>query len=202
MNRRRVSRLSVSFGAALLLVSLTSAATSARTLNLAADNCHGICASLGDQGGGRRRQGRRADACPEDRPGDPLDRAPPRLAREASHLDRAMIPVAFHVIMRGDTYDDGNIPRSQIDAQIDVLNDSYSGRTGGARHAVPLRARQRRPHQNNGWFNARPRHGGETRDEGGAPRRRRRHAQHLHRDSSAAPARLGDLPVELRVATR
>ena len=49
------------------------------------------------------------------------------------------IPVAFHVITRDDTYNDGNIPLSEIQAQIDVLNASYSGGTGGAK--TPFRFR-------------------------------------------------------------
>ncbi|MEX2274020.1 MAG: zinc metalloprotease [Actinomycetota bacterium] len=41
------------------------------------------------------------------------------------------IPVAFHVIRKNRTVAGGNIPGSQIDSQIDVLNDSFDGTTGG-----------------------------------------------------------------------
>ena len=47
------------------------------------------------------------------------------------------IPVAFHVISEGPTKADGNVPQSMIDAQMRVLNDSFSGATGGA--ATPFR---------------------------------------------------------------
>jgi hypothetical protein len=41
------------------------------------------------------------------------------------------IPVYFHVINKGSGIANGDIPQSQIDAQIKVLNDSFSGLTGG-----------------------------------------------------------------------
>jgi hypothetical protein len=41
------------------------------------------------------------------------------------------IPVYFHVIRNGTGIANGDVPASQIDAQIDVLNDSYAGATGG-----------------------------------------------------------------------
>ena len=41
------------------------------------------------------------------------------------------IPVVVHVIMRDTTRAGGNIPDSMIHAQIDVLNRSYAGQTGG-----------------------------------------------------------------------
>jgi hypothetical protein len=40
------------------------------------------------------------------------------------------IPVYFHVINKGTGIANGDIPQSQIDAQIQVLNDAYSGVTG------------------------------------------------------------------------
>ena len=41
------------------------------------------------------------------------------------------IPVYFHVINKGSGISNGDIPDSQVNAQIDVLNDSYAGATGG-----------------------------------------------------------------------
>jgi len=41
------------------------------------------------------------------------------------------IPVWFHVINKGTGIANGDIPQSQIDAQIDVLNKSYAGFYGG-----------------------------------------------------------------------
>ena len=40
--------------------------------------------------------------------------------------------MAFHVINSGASLAEGNVPGSQIRAQIDVLNASYGGSTGGA----------------------------------------------------------------------
>lgn len=41
------------------------------------------------------------------------------------------IPVYFHVINNGTGIANGDIPQTQIDAQLKVLNDAYSGATGG-----------------------------------------------------------------------
>ena len=41
------------------------------------------------------------------------------------------IPVYFHVINKGSGIANGDVPDSQINAQLDVLNDSYAGATGG-----------------------------------------------------------------------
>lgn len=42
------------------------------------------------------------------------------------------IPVVFHVISRGDGFANGEVSDQMIRAQVKVLNDSYSGKTGGA----------------------------------------------------------------------
>ncbi len=42
------------------------------------------------------------------------------------------IPVVFHVIRKNTTVAGGNVPKAWITNQIAVLNDSYSGGTGGA----------------------------------------------------------------------
>ncbi len=59
---------------------------------------------------------------------DPLKRwiaNNPRQARAAAQGDAIVtIPVAFHVIHKGVQ---GNVPRSQIDAQMDVLNAGFDG---------------------------------------------------------------------------
>jgi hypothetical protein len=41
------------------------------------------------------------------------------------------IPVYFHVINKGAGIANGDIPDSQVNAQLDVLNDAYAGLTGG-----------------------------------------------------------------------
>jgi hypothetical protein len=41
------------------------------------------------------------------------------------------VPVYFHVIRQGTGISNGDVPDSQINAQIDVLNDAYAGLTGG-----------------------------------------------------------------------
>jgi hypothetical protein len=44
----------------------------------------------------------------------------------------ATVPVYFHVIRKGLALADGNVPDSQIQAQIDVLNRTFAGQRGGA----------------------------------------------------------------------
>ena len=57
--------------------------------------------------------------------------AHPRLAAEAA-LAAVTVPVVFHVIRKDTTAAGGNVTRRQILDQIEVLNDSYAGTTGGA----------------------------------------------------------------------
>ncbi|MFN8391566.1 MAG: zinc metalloprotease [Bdellovibrionota bacterium] len=49
----------------------------------------------------------------------------------------APIPVLFHVITKGDTFEDGNLSDSAIAAQVDFLNQVFSGQTGNI--ATPFR---------------------------------------------------------------
>ncbi len=42
------------------------------------------------------------------------------------------VPVYFHVINKGPALSDGNVPDKQILAQMKALNDTFSGRRGGA----------------------------------------------------------------------
>lgn len=55
-----------------------------------------------------------------------------------------------YAITRGDTY---NIPLSQIQAQIDVLNRSYRGATGGAKTPFRFTLASVDRTLNVGWFN-------------------------------------------------
>jgi hypothetical protein len=55
----------------------------------------------------------------------------PRQAARAAAGATVTIPVAFHVVRKGMTETDGNVPGTWIDDQIQVLNDSFSGQTGG-----------------------------------------------------------------------
>ena len=42
------------------------------------------------------------------------------------------IPVWLHIIMQGEGFENGDLTPSMIQMQMKVLNDSYSGKTGGA----------------------------------------------------------------------
>jgi Pregnancy-associated plasma protein-A len=67
---------------------------------------------------------------------DPVERwadRHPAAAAAAIEGDGAVtVPVAFHVLRKDETIAGGNAPRAWIEAQIDVLNESFSGQTGGA----------------------------------------------------------------------
>ena len=65
------------------------------------------------------------------------------------------IPVAFHVINSGRSLAEGNVPGSQIRAQIDVLNASYGGSTGGAATSFRFSLTSIDRTKNTRWFNLR-----------------------------------------------
>ena len=62
------------------------------------------------------------------------------------------IPVVFHVIRKNRTVDGGNVPRSWITNQIDVLNASYGGDTGGADTGFQFRLQSITRTTNAHWF--------------------------------------------------
>jgi Pregnancy-associated plasma protein-A len=56
----------------------------------------------------------------------------PTLTASTAALGLTTIPVYVHVINNGPGIANGDVPDSQIDQQIQVLNESYYGATGGA----------------------------------------------------------------------
>ena len=60
-----------------------------------------------------------------------------RVTSSAVARTDAVIPVYFHVIRKGLSYDEGNVPDSQLIEQVEVLNRWYSGAGGGI--ATPFR---------------------------------------------------------------
>jgi hypothetical protein len=52
-------------------------------------------------------------------------------AASAAAAGTTTIPVAFHVVRAGTSVANGNVPQSQINAQIAVLNEAFGGLTGG-----------------------------------------------------------------------
>jgi hypothetical protein len=65
------------------------------------------------------------------------------------------VPVYFHVIRKDLTLAGGNVPQSQVDAQIAVLNDSFSGATGGASTGVTFTLGSTDYTTNRRWFTIR-----------------------------------------------
>jgi hypothetical protein len=63
------------------------------------------------------------------------------------------IPVHFHVITSGGQ---GDVPNSMLDAQITVLNNSYSGKTGGAATAFAFTRASVERTANNSWYTVTP----------------------------------------------
>jgi hypothetical protein len=90
---------------------------------------------------------------------DPLARwlrLHPRAAAPATaEGGNVTIPVAFHVINIGGSVAEGNVPASQIRAQIDVLNASYGGSTGGAATSFGFSLASIDRTTNPRWFNLR-----------------------------------------------
>jgi pregnancy-associated plasma protein-A len=155
-------RVLAAFATTLLLLVLAAPAASARPLHLSATptGCEEAHSDARVAAGG---DGKVVEPLKVPK-SDPLKRwiaKHPALAREAATTGRVTIPVAFHVIMKDSTYAGGNVPDSQIDAQIDVLNDSYSGRTDGA--STPFRFKLVSVDRtvNPSWFNLGPGTGGE-----------------------------------------
>jgi hypothetical protein len=75
-----------------------------------------------------------------------------------THADRrrattVTIPVAFHVINNGTTTALGNVPQSQINSQISVLNAAYGGSTGGAVTQFRFTLSSTDRTTNRQWFN-------------------------------------------------
>ena len=76
-----------------------------------------------------------------------------RLARQKlAAATPVTIPIAFHVLRKDTTVAGGNVPRSWIVNQIAVLNDSYSGVTGGADTGFRFALQSIDRTTNAGWF--------------------------------------------------
>src|SRR3954464_14375277 len=93
-------------------------------------------------------------------------------------------------ITHGDTYNDGNIPLSQIQAQIDVLNRSYRGATGGAKTPFRFTLASVDRTLNVGWVNMAPGTGREQAMKTALRVGGRQHVEHRHTRSKVG-ARLG-----------
>ena len=76
----------------------------------------------------------------------------PALAQRAAAPGGTTIPVAFHVIRKDTTLAGGNVPDSQIAAQIQVLNQAFAGSTGGASTGFRFTLRSTSRTTNARWF--------------------------------------------------
>jgi pregnancy-associated plasma protein-A len=72
------------------------------------------------------------------------------------------IQVWWHVIRRGTGISNGDIPQSQIDSSINVLNNAYSGATGGFNTPFRFALAGVTRTTNTTWFNACPGSSAET----------------------------------------
>jgi hypothetical protein len=80
------------------------------------------------------------------------ERARFRAGAGATPLASVTIPVVVHVIQRDNTRAGGNIPDSMITAQINVLNQAYSGATGGAPTAFAFQLQKINRVVNPAWY--------------------------------------------------
>ena len=71
---------------------------------------------------------------------------------KASVITTVTIPVVFHVISEDGTRANGDIPRKLINNQMDVLNRSYSGATGGVDTGFRFVLTQVNRVVNPGWY--------------------------------------------------
>jgi hypothetical protein len=73
------------------------------------------------------------ERCGTRQPGlDAVDQIEQRISRARKVKTAVTIPVWVHVINKGSGFANGDLPEAMIRQQIRVLEDSYSGRTGGA----------------------------------------------------------------------
>lgn len=75
---------------------------------------------------------------------------------ESLRAGTVRVPVYWHVLRSGNTVAAGNLPAKRIDAQIAVLNNAFSGRTGGAATAFTFYRAGVDRTTNATWFNMRP----------------------------------------------
>jgi hypothetical protein len=80
------------------------------------------------------------------------ERANFRAGAGATTLATVTIPVVVHVIQRDSTRAGGNIPDSLVTSQINVLNQAYSGATGGAATAFGFQLQKVHHVTNAAWY--------------------------------------------------
>ncbi|WP_036373565.1 zinc metalloprotease [Micromonospora sp. ATCC 39149] len=80
------------------------------------------------------------------------ERAKFRAGAGASALATVTVPVIVHVIQEDSTRAGGNIPDSLINSQINVLNQAYSGATGGAATAFSFQLQRINRVTNPAWY--------------------------------------------------
>ncbi|MCX4469118.1 zinc metalloprotease [Micromonospora sp. NBC_01655] len=80
------------------------------------------------------------------------ERANYRAGAGAGTLATVTIPVVVHVIQENSTRAGGNIPDSLITSQITVLNQAYSGATGGAATAFSFQLQKINRVTNPAWY--------------------------------------------------
>ena len=73
------------------------------------------------------------ERCGTRQPGlEAVDQIEQRISKARKVKTEVTIPVWVHVINKGSGFANGDVPEDMIRRQIRVLDDSYSGRTGGA----------------------------------------------------------------------
>jgi hypothetical protein len=79
-------------------------------------------------------------------------RARGKVAGDVGLLATVTIPVVVHVISENGTRAGGDIPDSMVNAQIDVLNESFAGQTGGAATAFAFQLNSINRVTNTAWY--------------------------------------------------
>ncbi len=93
----------------------------------------------------------------------------PVAAAAAATTDEIVtVPVAFHVLRKDTTISGGNAPMAWIEAQIDVMNEAYSGATGGVDTGFRFELASVDRTTKSSWFKFFYAQGGEPRFERGS----------------------------------
>jgi pregnancy-associated plasma protein-A len=156
-NRHRACRSSVVravtiIAVAVLALVLVTPAAGARRLDAAGAACRTHVGPVGRSTGHTTRDV--VELSGPDKLSRWLARHPTAAMRTAAQFatTTVTIPVAFHVLRKDTTVAGGNVPRSEITAQIGVLNDSYGGATGGADTSFQFSLASVDRTTNAGWF--------------------------------------------------
>jgi pregnancy-associated plasma protein-A len=147
----RLSRRSV----ALLFASTLLVSLSPGTLASASDTKHGRCDESHGHGAGATTAARTTGGSLQREPstGAPDEVPASQQGKKNARTFRVEIPVYFHVINEGPSYEQGNVSNQAVADQVRVLNATFGGVRGGARTPFTFKLVAVDRTTNAVWFN-------------------------------------------------